>query len=71
MGVKVEKFFVRKMNTKWGSCRAATKSNRLITDLVRKPPEFMEYVVVHEMVYLLEASHNAHFIALMDQFLPK
>ncbi|NOQ37214.1 MAG: DUF45 domain-containing protein [Methylococcaceae bacterium] len=71
MGVKVEKFFVRKMKTKWGSCRPATKSIRLNTDLVRKPPECLEYVVVHEMVHLLEASHNKRFIALMDQFMPK
>jgi len=71
MSVKVEKFFVRKMKTKWGSCRPATRVIRLNTDLVRKPPEYLEYVVVHEMVHLLEASHNARFITLMDRFMPK
>ena len=71
MGVTVEKFFVRKMKTKWGSCRPAANSIRLNTDLIKKPPECLEYVVVHEMVHLLEASHNARFIALMDRFMPK
>jgi len=71
MGVKVEKFFVQKMKTKWGSCSPASKSIRLNTDLAKKPPECLEYIVVHEMTHLLEPSHNARFISLMDQFMPK
>jgi predicted metal-dependent hydrolase len=50
-------------------CRAG--SIRLNTDLARKPIGCLEYIVVHEMVHLLEPSHNARFIALMDQFMPK
>lgn len=71
MGVKVEKFFVQKMKTKWGSCSPDTKSIRLNTDLAKKPPECLEYIVVHEMVHLLEPTHNSRFIALMDRFMPK
>jgi hypothetical protein len=71
MGVKVEKFFVQKMKTKWGSCSPGSKSIRLNTDLTRKPPECLEYIVVHEMTHLLEPTHNARFISLMDQFMPK
>ena len=71
MGVKVEKFFVQKMKTKWGSCSPASKSIRLNTDLAKKPPECLEYIVVHEMIHLLEPTHNASFITLMDQFMPK
>ena len=71
MGVKVEKFFVRKMKTKWGSCSPKAKSIRLNTDLAKKPPECLEYIVVHEMVHLLEPTHNSRFISLMDQFMPK
>ena len=71
MGVKVEKFFVQKMKTKWGSCSPASKSIRLNTDLAKKPPECLEYIVVHEMTHLLEPTHNARFISLMDQFMPK
>jgi len=71
MGVKVERFFVRQMKTKWGSCNHHAHTIRLNTDLVKKPRECLEYVVVHEMVHLLEPTHNARFVALMDQFMPK
>ena len=71
MGVRVEKFFVQKMKTKWGSCSPDTKSIRLNTDLAKKPPECLEYIVVHEMVHLLEPTHNSRFIILMDRFMPK
>ena len=71
IGVKVERFFVQRMKTKWGSCNPATSSIRLNTDLAKKPPECLEYIVVHEMMHLLEPSHNNRFISLMDHFLPK
>jgi predicted metal-dependent hydrolase len=71
MGVQVEKFFVQKMKTKWGSCSPHSKNIRLNTDLAKKPPECLEYVLVHEMTHLLEPSHNARFVALMDKFMPK
>ena len=71
IGVRVERFFVQKMKTKWGSCSHDAKSIRLNTDLAKKPPECLEYIVVHEMVHLLESTHNSRFISLMDQFMPK
>ncbi|MBI2779203.1 MAG: M48 family metallopeptidase [Gammaproteobacteria bacterium] len=71
MGVKVERFFVQRMKTKWGSCSKISKSIRLNTELTKKPLECLEYIVVHEMVHLLERTHNARFITLMDQFMPK
>ena len=71
IGVRVERFFVQKMKTKWGSCSHDAKSIRLNTDLSKKPPECLEYIVVHEMVHLLESTHNSRFISLMDQFMPK
>ncbi len=67
MGVKVERVFVQKMKTKWGSCNPGSRSIRLNTDLAKKPRECLEYIVVHEMVHLLEPTHNARFVALMDQ----
>jgi predicted metal-dependent hydrolase len=70
VGVKVEKFFVQKMKTKWGSCNPISKSIRLNTDLAKKPPECLEYIIVHEMVHLLEPTHNDRFLTLMDQFMP-
>lgn len=71
MGVKVERFFVQRMKTKWGSCSSSSKSIRLNTDLAKKPSECLEYIVVHEMAHLLEPTHNNRFITLMDQFIPK
>jgi len=71
MGVKVERYFVQRMKTKWGSCSPGTKRIRLNTELAKKPPECLEYIVVHELVHLLEPTHNKRFISLMDQFMPK
>lgn len=71
MGVKVRRFFVQKMRTKWGSCSHDTRNIRLNTDLAKKPPECLEYIVVHELAHLLEPTHNTRFIALMDQSIPK
>jgi predicted metal-dependent hydrolase len=71
LGVKVERFFVQRMKTKWGSCNPGKESIRLNTDLAKKPPECLEYIVVHEMAHLLEPTHNDRFVGLMDQFMPK
>jgi predicted metal-dependent hydrolase len=70
VGVKVERFFVQRMKTKWGSCNPDAKSIRLNTELAKKPPRCLEYIAVHEMVHLLESTHNSRFLALMDQFMP-
>ena len=71
LGVKVERFFVQRMKTKWGSCNHKARTIRLNTELAKKPAECLEYIVVHEMVHLLEPTHNARFIALMDRFMPQ
>ena len=71
MGVRVTRIFVQRMKTKWGSCNPCARTVRLNTDLAKKPRECLEYIVVHEMVHLLEPTHNARFIALMDHFMPK
>jgi hypothetical protein len=71
MGVQVERFFVQRMKTKWGSCSPVTSGIRLNTELAKKPRECLEYIVVHEMVHLLESTHNNRFVALMDQFMPE
>lgn len=70
LGVKAQRFFVQRMKTRWGSCNPRDQHIRLNTELAKKPPECLEYVLVHELVHLLEPSHNAHFVALMDQVLP-
>lgn len=70
LGVKVSRFYVQRMKTKWGSCNPSAKSIHLNTELAKKPPEYLEYIVVHEMAHLLDATHSKRFYSLMDQFMP-
>lgn len=71
LGVRMERFSVRRMKTRWGSCNYKARTIRLNTELTKKPAECLEYIVVHELVHLLEPTHNARFVALMDRFMPK
>lgn len=71
MGVKVGRVFVQRMKTRWGSCNPASRAIRLNTDLAKKPPECLEYIMAHEMAHLLEPTHNARFKSLMDMFMPQ
>jgi predicted metal-dependent hydrolase len=71
MGVSVAEFAVKKMRTKWGTCNASAARVWLNLELVKKPSQCIEYIVVHEMTHLLERSHNARFVAYMDKFLPQ
>ncbi len=71
MGVKVERFFVQRMKTKWGSCSPATGSIRLNTELAKKPVRCLEYIVVHELAHLITRHHDERFVALMSQHLPQ
>ena len=67
MGVKVERFFVQRMKTKWGSCSPSSASIRLNTDLARKPRECLEYIVVHEMAHLVEPTRYPYQFAVNYQ----
>ncbi len=71
IGVAVPSLTVRKMKTRWGSCTPATLHVLINLELAKKPPECLEYIVVHELTHLLEPTHNKRFIALMTQFMPK
>jgi predicted metal-dependent hydrolase len=70
MSVRTARFFVQHMKTKWGSCNQEARTIRLNTELAKKPPECLEYLIVHELAHLLEPTHNARFIAVMDRFMP-
>lgn len=70
MSVQVGRVFVQRMKTRWGSCNPASGTIRLNTELAKKPPECLEYIVVHEMAHLIEPTHNARFMALMEMFMP-
>ncbi|HJX19069.1 MAG TPA: SprT family zinc-dependent metalloprotease [Acidiferrobacterales bacterium] len=71
LGVSVKRMFVQQMKTKWGSCNPRARTIRLNTELAKKPKECLEYIVAHEMIHLLEPTHNARFMALMDQSMPR
>jgi predicted metal-dependent hydrolase len=71
IGVKANRIFVQRMKTKWGSCNPHNRSIRLNSELAKKPSECLEYVIVHELVHLLEPTHNQRFVALMDKFMPQ
>lgn len=68
--VQVSKVFVQHMKTRWGSCNPIARTIRLNTELAKKPPACLEYILVHELLHLLEPTHNARFIAVLDQHLP-
>jgi len=70
LGVKVSGHFIRKMKTRWGSCNKSLGYIRLNTELVKKPKELVEYVVIHEMVHLIESKHNDRFIKILDKHSP-
>lgn len=70
MGVEARRIFVQRMKTRWGSCNSAAGSIRLNTDLAKKPPECLEYVLVHELAHLIEPTHNARFLSLLDRLMP-
>jgi len=70
LGVKVAGYFLQRMKTKWGSCNHRAGHIRLNTELVKKPKDLLEYVIVHEMVHLIEATHNDRFMAILDEHYP-
>ncbi|MFJ1899239.1 MULTISPECIES: M48 family metallopeptidase [unclassified Streptomyces] len=70
LGVSVPWWGIRRMKTKWGSCNRETGRLWFNSELAKKHPECLEYVVVHEMVHYLERGHGSRFAGLMDRFLP-
>ena len=70
LGVNVAGYFLQRMKTKWGSCNHRARTIRLNTELVKKPKDLLEYVVVHEMAHLIEPTHSERFFALMSKHYP-
>ena len=71
LGVQVSGYFLQRMKTKWGSCNPRSGNIRINTELVKKPKDLLEYVVVHEMAHLVEASHNERFVAVLERHWPQ
>jgi len=69
--VEVQRLFVQHMRTKWGSCNTTARSIRLNTELAKKPRECLEYVVLHELVHLIERRHDERFKQYMSRFMPQ
>lgn len=70
LGVRVQRYFLQRMKTKWGSCNPGRGHIRLNTELVKKPRDLLAFVVLHEMAHLLAPTHDTRFIALMDRHWP-
>jgi predicted metal-dependent hydrolase len=70
LGVQASHWGIKKMKTKWGSCNPTAKRLWFNLELAKKPAMCLEYIVVHELVHLLERNHTERFTALMDGFLP-
>jgi predicted metal-dependent hydrolase len=71
IGVTVAFWGVKKMKTKWGSCNSQAGRIWVNLELAKKPVQCIEYIVVHEMVHLIERHHNDNFRVLMDDLLPQ
>ena len=67
LGVTVAGYFLQRMKTKWGSCNHRARSIRLNTELVKKPKDLLEYVIVHEMIHFIAPTHSERFVALMSK----
>lgn len=70
LSVKVNEWQVKQMKTRWGTCNIEKKRIWLNLELAKKPEHCLEYIIVHEMVHLLERHHNERFRYYMDTFLP-
>lgn len=70
IGVEVAEWRVKQMKTKWGTCNIKAHRIWLNLELVKKPLHCLEYIIVHEMVHLLERHHNDRFLAYMNRFMP-
>lgn len=71
LGVEPFVWGVKRMKTKWGSCTPASRRLWFNSELAKKPIECIEYIVVHEMLHLVEPSHGDRFVALVDRHLPR
>jgi len=70
MNVRVAEFGIKKMKTRWGTCNPKARRIWLNLELAKKPLKCLEYLIIHEMVHLLERKHSKKFYAYMDQFMP-
>ena len=70
LGVEVTNYYLQRMKTRWGSCNHQANHIRINTELVKKPKDLLEYVIVHEMAHLLEPTHSDRFMTILDDHYP-
>ncbi|MCA6517849.1 MAG: M48 family metallopeptidase [Pseudanabaena sp. M110S1SP2A07QC] len=70
VGVEINEWGVKQMKTKWGSCNIEDHRIWLNLELIKKPLHCIEYIIVHELVHLLERHHSDRFKAVMDKVMP-
>ena len=70
LGVEVTNYYLQRMKTRWGSCNHQANHIRINTELVKKPKDLLEYVIVHEMAHLLEPTHSDRFVAILNNHYP-
>ena len=70
LGVKVESYALQRMKTKWGSCNRKARRIRINSELIKKPRELLDYVVVHEMLHLIAPTHSATYAELLSRYFP-
>jgi len=71
LGAQIAHWGIKKMKTKWGACNFEARSIWLNLELAKKPVQCLEYIVVHELVHLIERHHNDRFVSIMDKHLPQ
>ncbi len=71
IGVQANDWGVKQMKTRWGTCNIKARRIWLNLELAKKPERCLEYIIVHELVHLLERHHNDRFTGYMNKFLPQ
>jgi len=71
LGVEVSEFGIKRMKTKWGTCTVGARRIWINLELAKKSADSLEYVVMHELVHLRARHHDDHFVAIMDEHLPR
>lgn len=71
LGVQADEWAIKKMKTKWGACNVKARRIWLNLELAKKPAQCLEYIIVHELIHLIERHHNERFMAILDEYLPQ
>lgn len=69
-GVHANEFRIKNMKTRWGTCNIEKRRIWINLQLAKKPVECLEYVVIHELIHLLEKNHTHKFHALVENYCP-